>query len=84
MYEVLLATGDHKSADIMLNDGIRRNEVPSILSGYVSYLKKCYASGDQKSADITLNKVPSSLSGNVSHRKKRYRAKKNDVLVSDT
>jgi hypothetical protein len=34
MYEVLMAAGDHKSADIMAN------KLPSIFSGYVSYMKK--------------------------------------------
>jgi hypothetical protein len=37
MYEVLLATGNHKSADIMAN------KLPSIFSGYVSYMKKRYS-----------------------------------------
>lgn len=37
MYKVLLAAGDHKSADIMAN------QIPSILSGYVSKLKERYS-----------------------------------------
>ncbi|RHN55087.1 hypothetical protein MtrunA17_Chr5g0413891 [Medicago truncatula] len=37
MYHVLLASGDHKSADIILNN------VPSFLSGVASHLKKRYS-----------------------------------------
>jgi len=37
MYHVLLASGDHKSADIILN------KVPSFLSGVASDLKKRYS-----------------------------------------
>jgi hypothetical protein len=37
MYHVLLACGDHKSADIILN------KVPSFLSGFASRLKKRYS-----------------------------------------
>jgi len=37
MYQVLLASGDHKSADII------RNKVPSFLSGVASSLKKRYS-----------------------------------------
>jgi hypothetical protein len=36
MYQVLLDSGDYKSADIFLN------EIPSVLSGFASDMKKHY------------------------------------------